>query len=79
MKLLPFLLLLLSPLPASAITWNQFWRPFNDGHYYYQRPYSYNRSLCNRTIYREKYIPATYYQPGYIRRWTEVKTVPCGH
>ena len=76
MRLLP-LLLLLVPLPADAITWNQFWRPFNNGNYYYHRPYYYQQRLCNRTIHREEYIPGTYYQPGYIRRWTEVKTVPC--
>jgi hypothetical protein len=76
MKLLPILLILLSPLPAGAITWNQFWRPINRGNFYYYRPY-YQQRLCNRSFNYEERIPGNYYQPEYIRRWTEVKTVPC--
>jgi hypothetical protein len=77
MKLLPFLILLLSPLPVSAITWNQFWRPINRGNFYYSRPYYYQQRLCNRSFNYEERIPGNYYQSEYIRRWTEVKTVPC--
>ena len=77
MKLLPLLLLTFLPLSAEAITWNQFWRPFENGNsYYYQRPYV---SMCNRKVYREEYVPGNYWRRGYVRRWTEWERVPCNY
>jgi len=75
MKYLPLLLLTLFTTPAQAITWNQFWRPFRyDNHYVYPRVYS---SPCYRTVERVEYVPPTYWNPGYYRRWNEVVRVSC--
>jgi hypothetical protein len=30
-------------------------------------------------VYREEYVPGTYWSPGYTRRWTEVVRVPCSY
>ena len=32
---------------------------------------------CFRNVYREQYHPGTQQRPGYVRRWTERKEVPC--
>ena len=32
---------------------------------------------CFREVYREQYHPGTRGRPGYVRRWTENKEVPC--
>jgi hypothetical protein len=79
MKFLPLLLLVLIPMPVSAITWNEFWRPFKYDRTYY--PY-YRREyvpVCTQQVYREEYVPGTYWNPGYTRRWTEVVRVPCSY
>jgi hypothetical protein len=33
---------------------------------------------CFKEVYREEYTPGTINSPGYVRRWTETKEVPCG-
>lgn len=78
-KLLLILPLTFLPLPAQAITWKEFWKPFNNGSYYYQPyyPRTYYVPMCNRTVYREEYIPGDYWNSGYVRRWNETITVPC--
>ena len=71
-------LLLLLPfvtLPASAITWKEFWEPFDDGSYH--RSPTYYTPLCTRTVYREEYVPGNSYRPGYVRYWKERVRVPC--
>jgi len=72
------LLLLISfsiiSLPASAITWEEFWRPFKHERPYYPRYYV---PMCDKRVYREEYIPGNYWNPGYARRWTEIIRVPC--
>jgi hypothetical protein len=75
MKLLPIFFLTFLPIPAQAITWDQFWAPFA-----YDRPYIYERRytpLCNRRVYYEDYVPGNYWRSGYVRRWSEIVRVPC--
>lgn len=75
MKLLPFFILTLIPIPAQAITWGEFWSPFT-----YERPYyppRYYEPMCRKRIYREEYIPGNAWRPGYVRSWTDVIRVPC--
>ena len=78
MKLLPILFLPFLSLPAQAITWEEFWRPFS-----YNSPYVYGRRyvpyvpLCNRRVYYEEYVPGNYWRSGYVRRWSELIRVPC--
>ena len=78
MKYLPLLLLLLAS-PVNAITWNQFWRPFNNGTYHRSPVYYNYNSTCSRLVYREQYIPGNGYRYGYVRTWTERVRVPCGY
>ena len=35
------------------------------------------QTKCYKTVYREEYVPGTRSNPGYVRRWTEKKRVPC--
>ena len=35
------------------------------------------QTKCYKTVYREEYVPGTRSNPGYVRRWTEKKMVPC--
>ena len=78
MKYLPLLLVLLAS-PANAITWNQFWRPFNNGSYY-RSPFYYNPPpICTRNVYHREYVPGDGYRYGYVRTWTERVQVPCGY
>ena len=75
MKLLPILFLPFFSLPAQAITWGEFWAPFT-----YDRPYyapRYYEPVCRRRVYREEYVPGDRWNPGYVRRWSEVVRVPC--
>ena len=66
-------LLLLLPfvtLPASAITWKEFWEPF-EPRVYYREP------ICTEVVYREEYVPGNRWRPGYVRHWQERVRVPC--
>jgi hypothetical protein len=65
MKKYIFLGLLLLPLPAKSITWNEFWEPFN------------GNGICTKFVYREQYIPGNHWRPGYVRHWRERVRVPC--
>lgn len=78
-KVFLFLSLTFASLPAQAITWDQFWKPFSNRPYYYQPYYPryYYTPICNKTVYHEEYIPGDYYYPGYTRRWKETIKVPC--
>jgi len=79
MKLLLLISTIFLATPSQAITWKEFWKPFNHGSgvYYYTRPYTNN--VCFRNVYREQYIPGNQWSHGYIRRWTERVSVPCYH
>lgn len=78
MKYLPLLLVLLAS-PANAITWNQFWRPFNNGSYY-RSPFYYNYTpVCTQLVYHREYVPGDGYRYGYVRTWSERVQVPCGY
>ena len=72
MKYLP-LFLLLSTLPANAITWKEFWEPF-EPRVHYRSSYT---PMCNRVVYREEYIAGNPWRPGYVRHWRETVRVPC--
>jgi hypothetical protein len=74
-KLLSIFSLVLLTSPASAITWKEFWEPFNDRGYYSYPVRRY--SLCRREVYREQYIPGDRWNPGYVRRWIEVREELC--
>lgn len=74
MKFLPLLFLSFLPVSAEAITWNEFWEPFTHERPRYERTYV---ATCNRRVYREQYVPGNYWRSGYVRRWSEVVTVPC--
>lgn len=68
--------------PSHAITWKEFWEPFNNRYYnYYPSPYRYRQrriyEVCRKEIYREQYIPGDIYTPGYVKRWRETIEVPC--
>jgi hypothetical protein len=71
-----FLLLTFTTLsvPAHAITWNQFWKPFTHERPYYVSDYA---PLCTRRVYHKQYIPGNYWTPGYTRTWYETIRVPC--
>lgn len=68
--LLPFI-----TLPANAITWKEFWEPFENREYHH-RP-SYYTPTCTQVVYREQYIPGNEWRPGYVRYWKERIKVPC--
>ena len=57
-----FLLLTLLLIPQPALAYGS------------QRGYS---NQCFREVYREEYVPGTRRRPGYVRRWTDTKEVPC--
>ena len=40
----------------------------------------YSRDVnCYKDVYREEYIPGTKERPGYVRRYTSKKQIPCGN
>jgi len=78
MKYFPFLLLLLAT-PAQSITWNEFWKPFNNGTYYHRPVYHYPQRICTKYVYRETYVPGDRWNPGYVRSWRERVQVPCNY
>ena len=72
--LLPFV-----PLPADAITWNQFWRPFRNGAYY-NSPFYYSQpQVCTQIVYHREYVPGNGWNYGHVRTWSERVVVPCGY
>ena len=76
MKFLLLLPLTLLSAPAHAITWEEFWEPFqNDRVYVYERPTP--PPMCKRRVYREEYIPGNYWNPGYVKRYNQIVKVPC--
>ena len=71
---------LLISSPVHAITWEEFWEPFTNDthhHHYYERHYRYEPRYCERPHYYEKYVPGDRWSPGYVKRWTIWKRVPC--
>ena len=57
MKLLPFILLPFLATPASALTWEQFWAPFDGHHYHHHHRDYYEEPMCRRRLYNEEYVP----------------------
>ena len=57
-------LLVLPVLPAEA----------GGRHHHHRSGFS---KQCFKEVYREKYVPGTKGSPGYVRRWTETKAIPC--
>ena len=78
-------MLCVTATPAQAITWKEFWEPFNNGssHYHYRPSYPryywgpYDDEICKKTTYREEYIPGNIHRPGYVQRHRETYRVPC--
>jgi hypothetical protein len=60
--------------PASAITWEEFWEPFNGRIYYNDR---YRVRYCTDRIRRTEYVPGNRWRSGYVRTWYDTVTVPC--
>ena len=78
MKVLTALALVFLATPAQAITWKEFWEPFESDHHHhhhYERPR--RQVTCTKRIYHEEYVPGSEWSPGYVRNWTEVVRVPC--
>jgi hypothetical protein len=77
-KFILILSVLLFPVKCQAITWNQFWAPFEHRPYYspYQTPYI---PMCQREIVHTEYVPANYWNPSYVRVWSEWIRVPCNY
>jgi hypothetical protein len=78
-KYFPLFILLIVSTPSYAITWKEFWEPFNNG--YYPNSYRYRQTrifeVCKKEIYREQYVPGDIYSPGYVKKWREIIEVPC--
>ena len=43
----------------------------------YYQPGGVKERTCYKEVYREEYVPGTRRSPGYVRRWTDKKKVPC--
>jgi hypothetical protein len=82
------LLLAATATPASALTWGEFWEPFQGDthHHYIERDYYRHhvprRTWCWDYVQHEEYISGDYsrsgrYRPGWVRKWTERVRVPC--
>jgi hypothetical protein len=76
MKLLALPLILLTAAPAQALTWREFWEPF-DGGYYYNRPYYRGPVRCEVVVEYEQWVPGNRWRLGYLRRWSEIEWRPC--
>ena len=76
MKLLFLIITIFLSTPSKAITWKEFWKPFNNGTsgHYYNR---YSNHECFNYVYREEYVPGNIWSHGYVRRWKERVRVPC--
>jgi hypothetical protein len=72
MKFLLLLPIVFTSIPSHAITWKEFWEPFDSEIHVYQSP-----PMCRRRVYREQYVPGTEWNPGYVRRWYDVVRQPC--
>ncbi len=89
MKLLALPLLLLCAAPANALTWKEFWEPFQgDGHYHYYDShyhrdyYRPRRHMCEVQVTRRVWIPGRWlgqyeYVEGYWEKQTRLKWRPC--
>ncbi len=80
-KLLPILIVFAFPTSAQAITWGEFWEPF-DGHHHHHHPsrrryYDTHNEVCTKKVYKERYKPGDIHYPGYVQRWYETYRVPC--
>ena len=79
MKSLIFLSVPVIAFPVKAITWNEFWRPFRGGGYYYAPSYYSPRyySNCRREVIREEVVSGDGRIEPYVRTFKEVQYYPC--
>jgi len=79
MKSLIFLSVLVIAFPVKAITWNEFWRPFRGGGYYYAPSYYSPRyySNCRREVIREEVVSGDGRIEPYVKTFKEVQYYPC--
>lgn len=80
MKFLIIFLTIFVASPVEAITWNQFWRPFRNGGYYYSSPSYYAPRYygnCKREVVREEVISGDGRIEPYVRTFKEVQYYPC--
>ena len=83
------LLLLSAAAPANALTWKEFWEPFeghghhhSHHHYYYDHPP--RRRMCEVQVTRRRWVPGFWlghheYVEGYWEKQTRLKWRPCRH
>jgi hypothetical protein len=80
------LLLLSAAAPANALTWKEFWEPFeghghyHSHHYYYEAPP--RRRMCEVQVTRRVWVPGRWlghyeYVEGYWEKQTRLKYRPC--
>jgi len=68
--------------PAQALTWEEFWEPFDhdhiEHHHHYHRP---RPRMCTKYVTKKRYVPGHYRGNVWIYgHWTErsrQKRVPC--
>ena len=77
MKLLLLVSTIFLSTPSQAITWNEFWKPFNHGSSVYYNTRTNTNHVCFRNVYREQHIPGNKWSPGHVSSWVERVTVPC--
>ena len=73
---------ILSVQPANALTWKEFWEPFQDDHHHYHYDYGHHHHYhrprrCEVVVHREMWVPGNYYRSGYMRRWSELEWRRC--
>jgi hypothetical protein len=71
MKLLALPLMLLMATPANAITWREFWEPFEVEHHHHHRPR--RRQVCTEEVYRE----VRNRRGHFVEYYYETVRVPC--
>ena len=87
---LPLLAIPLLATPASALTWDEFWEPFDDvevHHYHHHRGHFIERKRppvkrCIKHVERDRYYPGYHsrrygWVPGYWETTYKKKLVPC--
>jgi len=82
MKLLALPLILLTASPASAITWGEFWEPFNDGHHHHHYREYRPRRTCEYVVTRRRWIPGYWlgahrYVEGHYETRDSIRYRPC--
>ena len=70
--------------PAQALTWHEFWEPFDDDHVHVEHHHHYHRPrprMCTKRVHKTRYIPGHYRGDVWIYGHWSVrerrKRVPC--